>query len=92
MTELLIRQSIEVAAPAEVLWKILTHSEFIRQYMFGCNAESEWKPGSPLRREYRRPRRARASKAASSLSTRRTAWSTQSSIPTPRSPISPPTI
>jgi uncharacterized protein YndB with AHSA1/START domain len=48
VTELLIRQSIEVAAPAEVLWKILTNSEFIRQYMFGCNAESDWKPGSSL--------------------------------------------
>ena len=48
MTELLIHQSIEVAAPAELLWKILTNSEFIRQYMFGCNAESDWKPGSPL--------------------------------------------
>jgi uncharacterized protein YndB with AHSA1/START domain len=48
VTELLIHQSIEVAAPAELLWKILTNSEFIRQYMFGCNAESDWKPGSAL--------------------------------------------
>jgi uncharacterized protein YndB with AHSA1/START domain len=48
MIELLIRQSIEAAAPADILWKILTNSEFIRQYMFGCNAESGWKPGSPL--------------------------------------------
>src|SRR5271170_695359 len=48
MTELLIRKSIEVEAPVETLWKILTDSEFIRQYMFGCNAETDWKPGSPL--------------------------------------------
>ena len=48
MTELLIRQSTEVAAPAHILWTILTDSGFIRQYMFGCNAESDWKPGSPL--------------------------------------------
>jgi uncharacterized protein YndB with AHSA1/START domain len=48
VTELLIHQSIEVAAPAELLWKILTNSEFIRQYMFGCNAESDWKSGSSL--------------------------------------------
>jgi len=48
MTELLIRKSIDIDAPVETLWKILTDSNFIRQYMFGCNAESDWKPGSPL--------------------------------------------
>jgi uncharacterized protein YndB with AHSA1/START domain len=48
MPELLIRKNIEVDAPVETLWKILTDSEFIRQYMFGCNAETDWKPGSPL--------------------------------------------
>jgi uncharacterized protein YndB with AHSA1/START domain len=48
MTELLIRQTIEVAASAETLWRVLTDSQFIRQYMFGCNAETDWKPGSPL--------------------------------------------
>ena len=25
-----------------------TDSEFIRQYMFGCDAETDWKPGSTL--------------------------------------------
>ena len=48
MPELLIRKSIEVAAPVETLWKILTDSNFIKQYMFGCNAETNWTPGSPL--------------------------------------------
>jgi uncharacterized protein YndB with AHSA1/START domain len=48
MTELLIRKSIDVDAPVETLWKILTDSEFIRQYMFGCNAKTDWKPGSAL--------------------------------------------
>ncbi len=48
MTELLIRKSIDVDAPVETLWKILTDPEFIRQYMFGCNAETDWRPGSPL--------------------------------------------
>lgn len=48
MAELLIHKSIEVDAPVETLWKILTDAEFIRQYMFGCNAETDWKPGSPL--------------------------------------------
>ena len=48
MTELLIRKSIDVSAPVEILWKILTDSEFIRQFMFDCNAETDWKPGSTL--------------------------------------------
>jgi uncharacterized protein YndB with AHSA1/START domain len=48
MPELLIRKSINVDASIETLWKVLTGPEFIRQYMFGCNAETDWKPGSPL--------------------------------------------
>ncbi len=48
MTELFIRKSIEVNAPADVLWRVLTDNTFIPQYMFGCVAETDWKPGSPL--------------------------------------------
>jgi uncharacterized protein YndB with AHSA1/START domain len=48
MGELIIRKAIEVNAPVETLWKILTDAKFIPQYMFGCNAETAWKPGSPL--------------------------------------------
>lgn len=48
MTELFIRKSVEVNASAEALWKVLTDNAFIPQYMFGCVAETDWKPGSPL--------------------------------------------
>lgn len=48
MSELVIRKSIDVDAPVATLWKVLTDSEYIRQYMFGCNAETDWQPGSPL--------------------------------------------
>jgi uncharacterized protein YndB with AHSA1/START domain len=48
MTELLIRKSIDIDAPVDTLWKVLTDSRFIPQYMFGCIAETDWKPGSPL--------------------------------------------
>ena len=48
MTGLSIHKSIEVEAPIGMLWTVLTDSDFIKQYMFGCIAESDWKPGSPL--------------------------------------------
>src|SRR5580698_6148595 len=48
MTERFIRKTVEIDAPTGTLWKILTDNEFIPQYMFGCNAETDWKPGSPL--------------------------------------------
>ncbi|HEY2002955.1 MAG TPA: SRPBCC domain-containing protein [Acidobacteriaceae bacterium] len=48
MSELSIRKSVEVGAPAATLWRVLTESAFIEQYMFGCYAETDWKPGSPL--------------------------------------------
>jgi uncharacterized protein YndB with AHSA1/START domain len=48
MAELFIRKSIAVNAPAEALWKVLTDNALIPQYMFGCVAETDWKPGSPL--------------------------------------------
>jgi uncharacterized protein YndB with AHSA1/START domain len=48
MAELFIRKSIEVNAPADALWKVLTDNELIPQYMFGCVAETDWKQGSPL--------------------------------------------
>jgi uncharacterized protein YndB with AHSA1/START domain len=48
MPELVIRKAVEVHAPAATLWKVLTDNTFISQYMFGCIAETDWTPGSPL--------------------------------------------
>jgi uncharacterized protein YndB with AHSA1/START domain len=48
MPGLFIRNTLDVNAPVETLWKMLTSNEFIPQYMFGCLAETDWKPGSPL--------------------------------------------
>jgi uncharacterized protein YndB with AHSA1/START domain len=30
------------------VWKVLTDNDLIQQYMFGCYAETDWLPGSPL--------------------------------------------
>lgn len=48
MTERIVRKSIDIDSPVETVWKILTDNAFIPQYMFGCNAETDWKPGSPM--------------------------------------------
>lgn len=48
MESLFIRNTLEVHAPIQALWKVLTSNEFIPQYMFGCVAETDWKPGSQL--------------------------------------------
>ena len=48
MSELFIRKSIQVQAPAATLWRVLTESAFIEKYMFGCYAETDWQAGSPL--------------------------------------------
>jgi uncharacterized protein YndB with AHSA1/START domain len=48
VAELFIRNTLGVDAPIDALWKVLTNNEFIPQYMFGCVAETDWKPGSPL--------------------------------------------
>lgn len=48
MDSLFIRNTLDVNAPIHTLWSVLTSNEFISQYMFGCVAETDWKPGSPL--------------------------------------------
>jgi len=48
MSELVIRKTVEIGAPVSQVWKVLTDNAFIPQYMFGCLAETDWQPGSPL--------------------------------------------
>ena len=48
MQELIVRESVEIQAPAKAVWRVLVAPELTRQYMFGCEALSDWKPGSPL--------------------------------------------
>ena len=48
MTGLVARQSVFIAAFPGRVWKALTDPESIRQYLFGTDAESDWKAGSPV--------------------------------------------
>jgi uncharacterized protein YndB with AHSA1/START domain len=38
----------EIDAPPEEVWRALTDRELIKQYMFGSEVKTDWKPGSPI--------------------------------------------
>jgi uncharacterized protein YndB with AHSA1/START domain len=46
--ELIVRNSIVIDAPAAKVWDALTNPVQTKKYMFGCEALSDWKTGSPL--------------------------------------------
>lgn len=46
--ELTVTDSIAINAPAAKVWDTLVNPEMTKKYMFGCEALSDWKPGSPL--------------------------------------------
>ena len=48
MDELWIHEKVEIAAPAAAVWRVLTEPALTKKYMFGCEALSDWKPGSAL--------------------------------------------
>jgi uncharacterized protein YndB with AHSA1/START domain len=45
---LIIKNSIDIHAPASKVWNALTDPAETKKYMFGCEALSDWKEGSPL--------------------------------------------
>ena len=45
---LIIENSISISAPATKVWDALTNPAQTKKYMFGCEALSDWKVGSPL--------------------------------------------
>jgi uncharacterized protein YndB with AHSA1/START domain len=48
MAPLVIKNSISINAPASRVWDALVNPEQTKKYMFGCEAISDWKIGSPL--------------------------------------------
>lgn len=44
----MVKNRILIDAPAASVWQVLTSPEQTRKYMFGCAAETDWKPGSEL--------------------------------------------
>src|ERR1700742_3126613 len=45
---LTVQSNITIQAPAAKVWDVLTNPEETKKYMFGCEALSDWKEGSPL--------------------------------------------
>ena len=45
---LYVDSSISINAPAEKVWDMLTNPQQTKRYMFGCEALSDYQPGSPL--------------------------------------------
>jgi len=43
-----VENNISIQAPIETVWDMLTNPEQTKKYMFGCEAVSDWKPGSTL--------------------------------------------
>jgi uncharacterized protein YndB with AHSA1/START domain len=46
--KLTLNKSITIHASASEVWQALTDPKLIRQYLFGTNAKSDWKKGSPI--------------------------------------------
>jgi len=47
-TELTLKKSYSIKAPASKVWDALTKPELIKQYFFGTETEATWKKGSPI--------------------------------------------
>ena len=45
---LIVKNTISIQAPASKVWDALVNPEQTKKYMFGCEALSNWQPGSPL--------------------------------------------
>ena len=46
--ELYVTASADIEASTEKVWDYLTNPEHTRQYMYGCEPDSNWENGSPL--------------------------------------------
>jgi uncharacterized protein YndB with AHSA1/START domain len=48
MNELGASGSITIGAPIDEVWKAITTPDLIKQWFFGVDTESDWKPGGHL--------------------------------------------
>ena len=48
MSKLYTEDEVFIKAPVSKVWEALIDPEMTKQYMFGCEVECDWKPGSPV--------------------------------------------
>ena len=48
MADYVATAETEIDAPPDRVWTALTDPKQIKQYMFGSEVETDWKPGSPI--------------------------------------------
>ncbi len=48
MSEMIVHDSIDIDTTPARVWEVLTKPDYTRQYMFDCDAVSDWQVGSPL--------------------------------------------
>lgn len=48
MADYVATAETDIDAPPDRVWAALTDPEQIKQYMFGSEVETDWKPGSPI--------------------------------------------
>jgi uncharacterized protein YndB with AHSA1/START domain len=47
--EMIIKNSVTIAAPASKVWDALVNPEQTKKYMFGCEPITNWQPGSSIK-------------------------------------------
>ncbi|WP_214071070.1 SRPBCC family protein [Mucilaginibacter sp. dw_454] len=48
MTNINLKTSLVINAPAALVWKALTDPEIVKQYFFGTHQQSDWQVGSDI--------------------------------------------
>ena len=43
-----LSRTIQINAPIEKVWDALINPRMTKQHLFGCVAETDWRPGSPI--------------------------------------------
>ena len=46
--DLVVSKSIEINVSLSKMWEVLTHPEIIKEYLFGTQTVTDWKPGSEI--------------------------------------------
>ena len=46
--DLVVEKQVSIASTPQLVWDAITDPEKVRQYFFGTQVDTDWKPGSPI--------------------------------------------